>query len=292
MKTPAGIFSYGGSTTWATIRAQADPVLTQVQPGFQLRYVDPISGAPGSGAGIQMLLANQLAFAQSSRPLKAGEYQAARQRGFTLQEIPIAIDGIAIAVHPDLTIPGLTIEQLRNIYTGIVRNWQQVGGPDLPITAYSRDPSEGGTVKFFADNVLAGAQLGTPVKIMGSTTEAVRAVSQTPGSIYFASAPELLKQCSVKPLPIGRKADAWVAPTQQLYASPQACLTQPNQINLEAFRRGDYPLTRRLFVIVKEDQQGDQSAGKAYATLLLTQEGQSLIEQLGFVSIRYSPDSP
>ncbi|NEO84059.1 MAG: PstS family phosphate ABC transporter substrate-binding protein [Spirulina sp. SIO3F2] len=288
VKTPTGTFRYGGSTTWATIRAQADPILAQAKPGFQFNYLDPVSGVPGSGAGIQMLLANQIAFAQSSRPLKTEEYQTARQRGFTLKEIPIAIDGIAVSVHPDLTIPGLSIAQLRSIYTGAVNNWQQVGGPNLPITAYSRDPNQGGTVKFFADNVLSGTTLGPQIKIMGSTTEAVRAVSQTPGSIYFASAPELLAQCSVKPLPIGRQANKWVAPTQQLYASPQTCLSQPNQINLDAFRQGDYPLTRRLFVVVKEDGQRDQEAGKAYATLLLTQEGQSLIEQLGFVSIRYS----
>ncbi|MEM8638307.1 MAG: PstS family phosphate ABC transporter substrate-binding protein [Cyanobacteria bacterium P01_G01_bin.54] len=287
---PSGVFSYGGSTTWAPIREQTEPVLARIHPGFQLRYLNPASGAPGSGSGIQMLLANQLAFAQSSRPVQPAEYQAARQRGFILQEIPIAIDGIAIAVHPALPIAGLTIEQLRGIYNGTLTNWQELGGPNLPVQAYSRDLSQGGTVKFFTDNVLAGAPLAQTVQILPTTTQAVQALAQTPGSIYFASAPEILAQCSVKPIAIGRTAAELVSPTQLPYRSPQDCLSRPNQINLTKFRDGDYPLTRRLFVIVKEDDQtDDQAAGEAYATLLLTQEGQSLLEQLGFVPIRHGP---
>ncbi|MGB0563904.1 MAG: PstS family phosphate ABC transporter substrate-binding protein, partial [Spirulinaceae cyanobacterium] len=286
VETPAGIFRYGGSTSWAPIRDQTEPILAEMQPGFQLSYLNPASGAPGSGSGIRMLIEGQLAFAQSSRSLQPDEYQAARQRGFTLQEIPIAIDGIAIAVHPGLPIDGLTIEQLRSIYSGELTNWQELGGPNLPVQVYSRDLTEGGTVKFFTDNVLAGAPLAETVQILPTTTQAVQTVSQTPGSIYFASAPEVLAQCSVKPIAIGRTANELVSPTQQPYRSPQDCLSQPNQINLEAFRAGNYPLTRRLFVIVKEDDQGDQEAGEAYAKLLLTQEGQNLIEQLGFVSLR------
>ena len=48
-------------------------------------------------------------FAQSSRSIKPEEYQAAQQRGFSLKEIPVAIDAIAIAVHPSLNLPGLCL---------------------------------------------------------------------------------------------------------------------------------------------------------------------------------------
>ncbi|MEM0979841.1 MAG: substrate-binding domain-containing protein, partial [Cyanobacteria bacterium P01_H01_bin.58] len=96
---PSGLFSYGGSTTWAPIRGIVDPVLQQVQPAFKLRYVDPIGAPPGSGTGIAMLLANQLAFAQSSRPVKADERQQAESQGYSLKEIPVALEGIAIAVN-------------------------------------------------------------------------------------------------------------------------------------------------------------------------------------------------
>ena len=125
---PTGLFNYGGSTTWATIRRDVDPAIQIVWTNFKLRYTDPIQGTPGSGAGIQMLIDNQLAFAQSSRSIKESEYQAAKQKGFSLKEIAIAIDGIAVAVNPNLGIKGLTVEQLANIYEGKITNWNQVGG--------------------------------------------------------------------------------------------------------------------------------------------------------------------
>ncbi|MEL6322536.1 MAG: substrate-binding domain-containing protein, partial [Cyanobacteria bacterium J06626_14] len=168
---PSGLFNYGGSTTWAPIRRDIDPAITQAHPGFQLRYMNPTTGAPGSSTGIQMLLNNQLAFSQSSRSLKVEEIQAAQQRGYTLKEIPVALEGIAIAVHPDLSIAGLTVEQLQNIYTGQITNWSQVGGPNLPVTPYTRRPEEGGTVEFFLQNVLGGASFGSNVSYIPTTTE-------------------------------------------------------------------------------------------------------------------------
>ena len=72
-----------------------------------------------------MLLNNQLAF---DHAVKDKEYQQAQQRGFKLEEIPVAIDGIAIAVNPNLNIPGLTLSQLKDIYTGkIAGNLARVG---------------------------------------------------------------------------------------------------------------------------------------------------------------------
>ena len=53
---PSGRYSYGGSTSWATIRLSVDSVLQAAHPEFQLRYVDPIGSPPSSGAGIKMLL--------------------------------------------------------------------------------------------------------------------------------------------------------------------------------------------------------------------------------------------
>ena len=47
-------------------------------------------------------------------------------------KVPV-IDGIAIAVHPDLEIEGIAIAQLRDIYLGRIMNWQELGGPDLEI---------------------------------------------------------------------------------------------------------------------------------------------------------------
>ncbi|MFE4104804.1 PstS family phosphate ABC transporter substrate-binding protein [Almyronema epifaneia] len=282
---PQGLFSYGGSTTWAPVRTAVDPLVQTVWPSFELRYVNPVGRPPSSGVGIEMLLNNQLSFAQSSRPLKSEEYQQAQQRGFSLQEIPVAIEGLAIAVHPDLPLPGLTLDQLRSIYTGQVVNWQQVGGPNLPIVPYSRT-AEGGTVEFFIETLLGGADLGAPVQFVDNTTAALRAVSSTPGSIYYASAPEVIGQCTVRPLPIGTTANELVAPYTEPYIPLENCPAQRNQPNVAAFRDGTYPITRRLFVVIKQDGQSDQQAGEAYAQLLLSNQGQTLLNQAGFVQIR------
>ncbi len=284
--TPSGLFSYGGSTTWAPIRKTLDPIIQTNQPQFKLRYTNPVVGKPGSGTGIKMLLENQLAFSQSSRPVEEKEYQKAQERGFSLKEIPVAIDGIAIAVHPNLNIPGLTVTQLKDIYTGKINNWKQVGGPDLPLTPYSRLQEAGGTVEFFVDNVLQGGKLGNNVKIVDDTTRGLRKVASDPGGIYYATAIEVLTQCNVKPLPIGSKADQLVPPYKEPLVDPSQCPNQRNSLNRVAIQNGQYPITRRLFVIVKQNGLEDEQAGMAYAALLLSAQGQELINNAGFVSLR------
>jgi phosphate transport system substrate-binding protein len=285
---PPGLFSYGGSTTWAPIRKEVDKVIETAQPQFRLRYTDPTTGAPGSGTGIKMLLNSQLAFSQSSRSLKAEEQQKAQQLGFKLKEIPVAIDGIAIAVNPNLNISGLTLAQLKDIYTGKINNWQQLNGPDLAIAPYSRRLEDGGTIEFFVENVLEKEKFGSNVQFIPTTTQALREVAKNTGGIYYASAPEVVGQCGVKSLPLGRKADELVAPYLSPFIPLSECPQKRNQLNGDAFQSGKYPITRRLFVIVKENEnnQSDQKAGEAYANLLLTDEGQKLIAKTGFVRIR------
>ncbi|MEM7770598.1 MAG: PstS family phosphate ABC transporter substrate-binding protein [Cyanobacteria bacterium P01_A01_bin.37] len=283
---PTGLFNYGGSTTWAPIRRDLDPLIAQAHQGFQLRYTSPTGGAPGSGIGIQMLISNQLAFAQSSRSLKIEEIQAAQQRGFTLKEIPVALEGIAIAVHPDLNVTGLTLAQLRDIYTGQITNWSQVGGPNIPITPYTRRPESGGTVEFFLQNVLGEVPFGSNASYLSTTTEALRAVSNNLGGIYYASAPEVVGQCTTKPIAIGPSPDQLVALHQTPLVPASQCPAQRNQINSTVLLNGTYPITRRLLVIVKENGQADQLAGEAYAALLLSQEGQQLLGNSGFVRLQ------
>ncbi len=283
---PEGLFNYGGSTTWAPIRKEVDFIIQQVWPKFRLVYTDPTAGTPGTGSGIRMLIENQLAFSQASRSLKDEEIQRAQQRGLTLKEVPVAIDGIAIAVHPDLPVSGLTITQLKDIYTGKIRNWRQVGGPNLAIIPYSRRKEDGGTVEFFIDQVLEKADFGSNIKYVYSTTPALRKVSQNLGGIYYASAPEVVPQCGIKTLPLGKSENKLVAPYQEPSIPSSQCPQKRNQLNELAFQKGEYPITRRLFVIIKQNGQLDEQAGEAYADLLLTDQGQELIEKAGFVPLR------
>ncbi len=282
---PSGLFSYGGSTTWAPIRSKTEKAIENVFKKYDLRYTNPATGSPGSGVGIKMLLNNQLAFSLSSRSLKEKEYRQAQKKGFTLTEIPVAIDGIVVAVHPTLNLPGLTIDQLGEIYTGKITNWEELGGPNLRIIPYSRE-TEGGTVEFFKKNIVRQEKFGDNIQVVKTTTEALRKVARNPGAIFYASAPEVVGQCGVKPLAIGRVENKLIPPYKEPFIPLSQCPRKRNQLNLEAFKNDEYPMTRRLFVIVKQNGQVDEQAGLAYAKLLLTQEGQELISQAGFVRIR------
>ncbi|MDF5711576.1 MAG: PstS family phosphate ABC transporter substrate-binding protein [Nostoc sp. S4] len=283
---PQGTYNYGGSTTWAPIRKDVDSQLQNLCPQFSLRYIQPINEKPGSGTGIKMLIANQLAFSQSSRSIKAEENTEAQQKGFSLKEIPVAIDGIAIAVNQNLNIPGLTVSQIKEIYTGKITNWQQLGGRNLLITPYSRSKEAGGTVDFFIENVLNKENFGAKVNYINTTTEALRKVAANPGGIYYGSAPEIVPQCMIKSLPIAGSNNKFVPPYQQPSVSPSECPNKRNHLNSQGFRSGEYAITRNLFVIVKQNNQTDQQAGEAYANWLLTSQGQELIEKAGFVKIK------
>ncbi|MEO1298070.1 MAG: PstS family phosphate ABC transporter substrate-binding protein [Cyanobacteria bacterium J06636_16] len=284
---PVGLYNYGGSATMVPIRQAIEPVVEETFPQFQLRYTNPVNTSPSSGLGIDMLISGALAFSDSSRPIRPAEYEAASQRGFELQQIPVAIDGIAVVVDPELDLDGLTIEQLSSIYKGQVTNWSEVGGPDLEIQPLSMSPSTSGTASFFVQTILDGEDFGARVAIVSETTPTLRQLADNPGSIYYASASLVVPQCSVKTLPIASsKGRPFVPPYQTPPADTEDCPQQRNQLNLETFRTGTYPLTRRLFVVAKKDEMNDGLAGQAYTDILLSAEGQALIEEAGFVRIR------
>jgi phosphate transport system substrate-binding protein len=283
---PSGLFNYGGSTTWAPIRKKVNPQLQSVYPQLQLRYVDPVGSPPNSGAGIRLLLDGQLDFAQSSRPLKDKEYATAKQRGFTVKQYPVGIDGIAVAVNPTLPVRHLTIEQLRQIYLGKITNWKQIGGPDLLITPFSRHPQNSALAEFLQESVLQKKPFASSVKYVYTITDGLRQLSKTPGGIYYASTSTVVPQCRVKALPLAGQANQFVPPYREPLVSPQNCPQQRNQVNITAFRSGSYPLTKKLFVIVKQDQGRAQQVGEAFVRLMLTTQGQQAIEQAGFVPIQ------
>lgn len=286
VKVPKGVFNYSGSTSWAPLHAKIYIKIRDVWPQYELRYIP--SDIPGSGTGIQMLLSQKIAFALSSRSITGEEQQVAKQRGFSFKEIPVAIDGIAIAVNPNLDIKGLTLTDLKNIYTGKITNWKQVeNGPDLEITPYSRRIEEGGTVDFFSKKVLNDERFGFNVKYVHRTTEGFNVVAKNPGGIYYASAPEVIEQCRIKPLPIGKTRAELIAPYQKPLITTKQCLNQGkrNQLNIDIFETERYPITRQLFVIIKQNDHRDRQAGEAYAKLLLTTQGRNLIKKAGFVPI-------
>ncbi len=280
---PKGIFRHGGSTTFAPLRTLIKSQISSVFPGFELRYKEPPFGEkPGSGTGIAMLIEGQLSIAESSRALKDDEYKRAKLRGgLALEAVPVAIDGIGVFVTPQLYdqgINGLTLAQVRDIFTGTVQNWRNLGGPDQEIAVVSRDPSVGGTVDFFIENVLEKQKLGPNVQLVRDTTEAIRKVGSHKGSIGYASTSEAINQKLIRLIDIAPKENQnFVSPCENADCTA---------IATKAFADGSYPITRRLFVIIRRDGQLDEQAGIAYTNLLLSDDGQQLVQKAGLVPIR------
>ena len=279
---PRGTFNYGGSTTFAPLRSQK--IVTAIRnahPQFKLRYTEPLGGKkPGSGTGIQMLIENELAFSQSSRAVKDKEFERAKNRGFTIKPIPVAIDGIAFYINRGLInrgVRGITLEQGKKIFTGEITNWKDLGGPDEEITLFSRNLKAGGTVDFFYEKVLEKQPLAESFIEVQDTTDSIRKVAKAPGGIGYATASEVVGQQTISPIPLARDGNSQ-------FVSP--CADTCESVNQENFADGSYPLTRRLFVVIKQDNGLDEEAGSAYANMILSDEGQDFVEEAGFVPIR------
>ncbi len=156
----------------------------------------------------------------------------------------------------------------------------------MPIKTYFRCFTDGGTVEIFVQDILGGQAFGSNVEFVSTTTQALQKLAFSPGGIYYASASEVVPQYSVRALLLGRTQGQYIAPYQKPFVLPGECLGKRNKLNIEAFQSGKYPITRNLFVVVKHNGQTEQQAGVAYANFLLTEQGQELITQTGFVKIR------
>jgi phosphate transport system substrate-binding protein len=273
---PTGIFDYGGGIQFAALAKYGmNDAIAQAHPEFRLRYTEPINQKPGSGTGIGMLLNGQLSFSQSGRPLKEAEYNQAKNRGFNLEQVPIALDGVAFFTHPSINVTGLSLDRVQAIFTGKTANWKEVGGPDLPIIPVSLDPKLTSTIQVLFEG-LEGATLSSRAPIVRDYTAAIRKVAETPGAISYASAPSVIGQKTIHLLGLAKAGSKQYAQVS----------TKGNQVNAEAFRDGTYPFTRRLFVVIRRDGSLDEKAGVAYANFLLSADGQQIIGKSGFVAIR------
>lgn len=273
---PFGLFNYSSAPQFAALVSHGmNQAITIAHPKFRLRYTEPINNIPGSSSVIAMLISGHLSFGQTARPLEDAEYTKARNQNFTLEQIPVGFDGIAFYTHRDLPITGLSVNQLQAIFMGKVTNWKQVGGPDLPIMPISLNPQTNSSIKYLFAS-LKGAKLGDNVQIVRDYTEQTRKVASTPGAISYGSMATVVTQQSIRPFGIAKG-------NSHQYVQP---FIRNRQVNAEVIRNGSYPLTRRLFVVIRRDGLPDEQAGVAYANLLLSTQGQRLIDKAGFIAIR------
>src|SRR4030095_4086887 len=145
-------------------------------------YVSVTGG--GSGTGIAALINGTTDICSSSRDMQQKEIDEAKGKNVNPTEKTIAYDGIAIVINPDNPVKEVTLEQLKKIYTGAYTNWKELGGPDQPITALSRE-SNSGTYVFFQEHVLNKENYAPTVKLMPASSSIVQSVTSDKWSIGY-----------------------------------------------------------------------------------------------------------
>ena len=151
LPSPAGSITIKGSDTLVILAQKWAEVYMGVHAGQKIQ----VTGG-GTGTGFAALQNQSTDLCNASRKIKAKEIESCiKAFGKRPTEYKVAIDGLSVYVHADNPVKELSVEQLGLIFTGKIKNWKAVGGPDAPITVYSRENSSG-TYEFFKENVLKG----------------------------------------------------------------------------------------------------------------------------------------
>jgi UDP-N-acetylglucosamine 2-epimerase (non-hydrolysing) len=124
----AGNITIKGSDTLVRLGQKWAEEYMKRNPGSVIQ----VSGG-GSGTGIAALINGTTDVCQSSRPMKEKEYKTAQDKGITPHEVAVALDGIAVFLNEKNPVAELTLAQLKGIYTGVITNWKELGGPDQRI---------------------------------------------------------------------------------------------------------------------------------------------------------------
>src|SRR5205085_3179740 len=95
--------------------------------------------------------------------------------------------GLSVYINENNPIKELSLEQLKDVFTGKVRNWKDVGGQDLPITIYSRENSSG-SYEFFKEHVLQGMDFASSAQAMPGTAALLQAVAKDVKGIGYGGA--------------------------------------------------------------------------------------------------------
>lgn len=240
-----------GSTTVGPVSKAFAEYFMEVNEGINVTVSES-----GSGNGIRSLINGDCHIAQASRFMSVGEYQAALENGVRPVTHVIGLDGLAPVVHPANPVSDLTLDQIRDIYAGKIRNWNEVGGPDMRIIKVSRDTNSG-TYGVWRDVVMRGEDISGDTEYVGSNGAIRSRVQSTRGAIGYIGLGFVDR--TVKAVNVDG-----VEPNAQSTAS------------------GRYPIARPLYLFTN----GYPELGSAlhrFMTIHFTEVGHSLIEGVGFV---------
>jgi phosphate transport system substrate-binding protein len=217
----------------------------------------------GSGTGIAALLNGTADIANTSRVMTASEKNRAKGQGFEAHENVIGQDGIAVIVNPSNPFKTLTMDQVKQIFTGEVNNWKAFGGPEAKIGVFSRDSSSG-TFQFFQEHVLRKMDYSVKARRLASNSAILQSVADDVNSIGYIGLGYLAEaKGTVKALTIAKKAGG-----------------EPVAPSVATVKDNTYPISRPLFMYTRNAPEGNV---KVFMDFILSPEGQNIVESMGFV---------
>lgn len=211
----------------------------------------------GSGNGIKSLIEGGCDIANSSREMKKEEKESAKKKGVEVKEIPVAYDMVVPVVHPSNPVKNLTLDQLKAIYDGSIKNWKEVGGKDENIVVISRDTSSG-TYEMWHEKVMKKADVRADALLQASNGAIVTSVAGNPRAIGYVGFGYL--NPSIKALSI----NGVIATIQN-------------------GKSGKFPTSRRLYMYVNSKKLSDSA--KQFVDFLLGPKGQAIVKEEGYIPL-------
>ena len=222
----------------------------------------------GSGTGIASLLNGTADIANASREMKAEEIRAAQANGIRPVEFVVARDAIAVVVNPSNPVSALTMQQISDIYTGKITNWQQVGGEDRPVVLLSRE-SNSGTYVYVLENVIRMGDLRSKLLF-------------TPDTLLMPSSEGISTEVRQNPNAIGYDGLGYVTSDQKVLAVARDAGSPYVLPSIATVNDGSYPISRPLYIYTAGEPGGQV---KMYLDWVVGGSGQRLVSKLGFVPL-------
>ncbi|MBN1384782.1 MAG: phosphate ABC transporter substrate-binding protein [Elusimicrobia bacterium] len=244
--------SMEGSTTVLPIAQIAAETFMDKNPD-----VDISVRGGGSGVGIASLIDNTCDIADASRPMKDNELKEAVGNGIEPTAHVVAMDGIAVILHPSNKIDKLSKKQIKDIYTGKVSNWSDIEGTGMRIVVISRDTASG-TYEAFNELALDKQKVRSDALLQASNQAVTNIVARTPGAIGYVG----LGYVTTK---------------------VKSVLVNEIECNKENVLSGDYPFSRPLFMYTNGKPAG---VLKEFLDFIKSKEGQKLAEDAGYVGLK------